>query len=74
MKWIFFEEPVSGSTSDEIVENMRSGSRFASEQPASEYMTGVAARVMEYNGCTIRTGSADEFIDDLKTNGLLMPA
>lgn len=73
MKWIFFDDIITGDTPDEIVSNLQSGSRFASDQSIEDFMEGVSERIRDFNGCLIRFDTADNFVADIKSNGLLLP-
>lgn len=73
MNWIFFDDTITGNTPDEIVSSLKSGSRFASEQSTEEFMEGVSERIKDFNGCLIRSDTTDNFVSDIKSNGLLLP-
>lgn len=73
MKWIFFEENITGETPDEIVASLKSGSKFAGEQTTKEFIKGVAERIAEFNGFVIRSDTTDNFVSDIILTGLLHP-
>lgn len=64
-------EKIDGNTSLEIIENLKAGSRFCSDQTTEEFMKGLAERWFEYSGKEVRTDSVNFFIADLfRTNFL----
>jgi len=50
----------------DFVTKLRTGSRFDSECTDAEFMINFADRYKIYNGATVRTDTAENFVEDLQ--------
>ncbi len=64
-------EAIQGASPEELIMNLKNGSRFGSEQELQEYMDEMAGRVKEYRGLSAapRTDSCENFMNDLEACG-----
>ena len=58
-------ESIKGGSPTEIVESLRDGSKFASQQSLNQFMEGFAERHKDYSGNIIRTDLPQYFVEDL---------
>ncbi len=66
MKYNTFNgELVNGNSPLEIVQDLRNGSKFCSDQNEAEFMKGFAERLKRYSGDDIRFDSPENFVADL---------
>ncbi|WP_273212591.1 hypothetical protein [Runella zeae] len=59
-------EAIEGASPQQIVEALRDGSRFGSEEGLEEYMEGFAYRIKIWNGAAVRVDTIENFIADLE--------
>ena len=64
-------EPIPDGSPIEIVEALRDGSRFASNQGIYQFMEGFAERYGDYSGNVIRFDLPQYFVEDLLLCGYL---
>lgn len=64
-------EPITGDSPSELIESLRTGSKFAFEQTTDEFMLGFAERWKHYSGEDIRIDTHANFIEDLIAQGFL---
>lgn len=67
-------ESVSGDSLFHIAQDLKNGSRFASNQNLSQFMEGFAERYKDYSGNVVRHDTAIAFIQDLIFFGYLTKA
>ena len=58
-------EPIKGGSPIEIVESLRNGSKFASQQSLNQFMEGFAERYKDYSGNIVRSDLPQYFVEDL---------
>jgi hypothetical protein len=64
-------EPIKGGSPTEIVESLRDGSKFASQQSLNQFMQGFAERYKDYSGSVVRCDLPQYFVEDLLLCGYL---
>lgn len=63
---------ITATSPEEFVTKLREGSRFDSECTNQEFMQNFARRYRELHGVDIVTGSADVFLNSLKSVGYII--
>jgi len=70
--YLFGEEKIEAATAAELVRKMRATAVFDESRSDSHWMKLVAHRATVSSGADVRTGSAEEFVEDLVAAGLLV--
>lgn len=70
MKYITNEgEAIEGASPQEVVEALRDGSRFSSDETLDNFMMGFAYRHKTWSGIDVRWDTVENFIEDLTSAG-----
>ncbi|AEI46811.1 hypothetical protein [Runella slithyformis] len=62
-------ETIEGASTKQVVEALRDGSRFSSDETVDNFMRGFAYRHKTWSGIDVRWDTVENFMEDLTASG-----